>query len=106
MPNPSSVGIISSSGRFHHSEYSLCSAVTGWTACARRSRSRTCVQSQTFLWVPLRVYWVRSVGTERIHCFGAKESCLVRSVPAQLVEVGHLVIRIDCHDDVRWKTSL
>ena len=28
--------MISASGSRHHSEYSLCSAVTGWTACARR----------------------------------------------------------------------
>ena len=31
-----SVGRISSSGSRHHSEYSLWSAVTGWTAWARR----------------------------------------------------------------------
>ena len=36
MPSSSSVGSISCSGSRHHSEYSLCSAVTGWTACARR----------------------------------------------------------------------
>ena len=36
MPSSSSVGRISSSGSRHHSEYSLCSAVTGWTAWARR----------------------------------------------------------------------
>ena len=36
MPSSSSVGRISCSGSRHHSEYSLCSAVTGCTACARR----------------------------------------------------------------------
>ena len=36
IPSSSSVGRISSSGSRHHSEYSLCSAVTGCTACARR----------------------------------------------------------------------
>ena len=36
MPSSSSVGSTSSSGSRHHSEYSLCSAATGWTACARR----------------------------------------------------------------------
>jgi hypothetical protein len=36
MPSSSSVGMISASGLRHQSEYSLCSAVTGWTACARR----------------------------------------------------------------------
>ena len=36
MPNSSSVGNTDSSGSLHHSEYSLCSAVTGCTACARR----------------------------------------------------------------------
>ena len=36
IPSSSSVGSTSSSGLSLHSEYSLCSAVTGWTACARR----------------------------------------------------------------------
>ena len=36
MPSSSSVGRISCSGSRHHSEYSLCSAATGCTACARR----------------------------------------------------------------------
>ena len=36
IPSSSSVGSTSASGSLHHSEYSLCSAVTGWTACARR----------------------------------------------------------------------
>ena len=36
MPSSSSAGSTSSSGSLHQSEYSLCSAVTGWTACARR----------------------------------------------------------------------
>ncbi len=32
VPSSSSVGSSSSSGRRYHSEYSLCTAVTGWTA--------------------------------------------------------------------------
>src|SRR2546425_2368271 len=36
MPSSSRVGSSSSSGRLHHSEYSLCTAVTGCTECARR----------------------------------------------------------------------
>ena len=36
MPSSSSVGRISRSGSRYQSEYSLCTAVTGWTACARR----------------------------------------------------------------------
>ena len=36
MPSSSRVGRTSASGSRHHSEYSLWSAVTGWTACARR----------------------------------------------------------------------
>ena len=36
IPSSWSVGRISCSGSRHHSEYSLCSAVTGCTACARR----------------------------------------------------------------------
>jgi hypothetical protein len=35
-PSSSRAGNTSFSGSLHHSEYSLCSAVTGWTACARR----------------------------------------------------------------------
>ena len=36
MPSSSHAASTSSSGRRHHSEYSLCTAVTGCTACARR----------------------------------------------------------------------
>src|SRR2546421_5845830 len=36
MPSSSRVGSSSSSGRLHHREYSLWTAVTCWTACARR----------------------------------------------------------------------
>jgi len=36
IPSSSRTGITSLSGSLHHSEYSLWSAVTGWTACARR----------------------------------------------------------------------
>jgi hypothetical protein len=36
IPSSSSVGTISTSGSRHHSEYSLCRAMTGWTAWARR----------------------------------------------------------------------
>ena len=36
MPSSSSAGRIASSGSRQNSEYSLCSAVTGWTAWARR----------------------------------------------------------------------
>src|SRR5712691_8817789 len=36
IPSSSSAGNSSASGSRHHSEYSLWSAVTGWTACARR----------------------------------------------------------------------
>ena len=36
MPSSRSVGSTSGSGSRVHSEYSLCTAVTGWTACARR----------------------------------------------------------------------
>ena len=36
IPSSSSVGSNSSSGRLHHNEYSLWTAVTGCTACARR----------------------------------------------------------------------
>jgi hypothetical protein len=36
MPSSRTVGRISSSGSRLQSEYSVCSALTGWTACARR----------------------------------------------------------------------
>ena len=36
MPSSARAGRTSASGRRHHSEYSLCTAVTGWTAWARR----------------------------------------------------------------------
>ncbi|KAG1530533.1 hypothetical protein G6F50_017253 [Rhizopus delemar] len=37
MPSSCRVGSSSRSGSRHHSEYSLCTAVTGCTACARRT---------------------------------------------------------------------
>src|ERR1700739_866618 len=36
IPSSSKAGNTSASGSLHHNEYSLWSAVTGWTACARR----------------------------------------------------------------------
>ena len=36
MPSSAQTGSTSFSGRRHHSEYSLWTAVTAWTACARR----------------------------------------------------------------------
>ena len=36
MPSSRSVGRISASTSRDHSEYSVCTAATGWTACARR----------------------------------------------------------------------
>src|SRR2546422_6233517 len=45
IPSSSRVGSSSSSGRLHHSEYSLCTAVTGCTACARRDRKSTRLNS-------------------------------------------------------------
>jgi hypothetical protein len=43
MPSSSSVGRSSSSGRRHHSEYSLCTAVTGWTAWPAADRLHACL---------------------------------------------------------------
>ena len=40
MPSSSSAGRTSFSGRRHHSEYSLCSAVTGWTRVGAADRLR------------------------------------------------------------------
>ena len=36
MPSSAQVGSTCGSGSRVHSEYSLCTAVTGWTTCARR----------------------------------------------------------------------
>jgi hypothetical protein len=36
MPSSARTAMIPASGSRQNSEYSICSAVTGWTACARR----------------------------------------------------------------------
>ena len=41
MPSSAQAGSTSPSGCRHHSEYSLWTAVTGWTACARRTGELT-----------------------------------------------------------------
>src|SRR5215203_4746563 len=52
MSSSSSSGRISASGSRHHSEYSLWSAVTGCTACARSLNA--CLREPEVLYLPLR----------------------------------------------------
>ena len=56
IQNSSSVGSNSSSWRLHHSEYSLWTAVTGWTACARRIVCTPASESMTISVLKSRVY--------------------------------------------------
>ena len=55
MPSSSSTGSISFSGSRHHREYSLCSAVTGCTACARRIVCTPASDSPKCLTLPSRI---------------------------------------------------
>ncbi len=47
MPSSSNTGRTSASGSRHHSEYSLCRAVTGCTACARRMVPRPASEARS-----------------------------------------------------------
>src|SRR5712691_1351848 len=53
IPSSSSVGITSASGSLHQSEYSLWSAVTGWTACAATDRLHSCFRKAEMLHLAL-----------------------------------------------------
>jgi hypothetical protein len=71
IPSSSSVGRISVSGVRHQSEYSLWSAVTGCTACARRIVSAPASESPKCLTFPC---WIRSrtvPATSSIGTFGS-----------------------------------
>src|SRR6266550_8577897 len=59
MPSSSRVGNSSASGRRHHREYSLCTAVTGWTAWARRIRRAHAVQPVTAVQSEYSLWWRR-----------------------------------------------
>jgi hypothetical protein len=54
-PSSSRVGSNSSSGRLHHSEYSLWTAVTGWAACARRIVCTPASERPKYLTLPSRI---------------------------------------------------
>jgi len=111
MPSSSQTGSTSSSGRRHHSEYSLWTAVTSWTACARRivcapaserpkyltlpSAIRSLTRSGDLLW---RNVGVDPVLVEQIDGFHAKASQGgVRSVLDQLGPAGadRVAVRVD-----------
>ena len=70
MPSSSSVGSTSSSGSRHHSEYSLCSAVTGCTACARRIVCTPASDSPKCLTLPSRISSFTAPATSSIGTFG------------------------------------
>ncbi len=55
MPSSSSVGRTPAPGSRHHSEYSLCSAVTGCTACARRMVCTPASDRPKCLTLPCRI---------------------------------------------------
>src|SRR4051812_37974787 len=55
MPSSSSVGRISRSGSRHHKEYSLCSAVTGCTAWARRTVFAPASDRPKYFTLPSRI---------------------------------------------------
>ena len=81
MPSSSSVGRISASGSRHHSEYSLCSAVTGCTACARRIVSTPASDRPKCLTLPSRIRSFTAPATSSIGTFGI-DAVLVEQVDA------------------------
>ena len=71
IPSSSSVGRISASGSRHHSEYSLCSAATGWTACARRMTGTPASESPKCRTLPSRINSFTAPATSSIGTAGS-----------------------------------
>ena len=71
IPSSSSVGRIASSGSRHQSEYSLCSAVTGWTAWARRMVCTPASESPKCLTLPASISSFTAPATSSIGTFGS-----------------------------------
>ena len=71
IPSSSSVGRISASGSRHHSEYSLWSAVTGWTAWARRIVFAPASERPKCLTLPSRISSFTAPATSSIGTFGS-----------------------------------
>ena len=71
MPSSSSVGRIPASGSRHHSEYSLCSAVTGCTAWARRIVCAPASERPKCLTLPCRIRSLTAPATSSIGTFGS-----------------------------------
>jgi len=71
MPSSSSVGRISASMSRVHSEYSLCSAVTGWAACARRIVPAPASESPKCLTLPSAMSSATAPATSSIGTAGS-----------------------------------
>ena len=71
MPSSSSVGSTSSSGRRHHSEYSLWTAVTGCTACARRIVAAAASDMPKCLTFPSRIRSLTAPATSSMGTSGS-----------------------------------
>ena len=71
IPSSSSVGRIASSGSRHHSEYSLWSAVTGWTAWARRMVCTPASERPKCLTLPAAISSLTAPATSSIGTCGS-----------------------------------
>ena len=80
MPSSSSSGRIASSGSRHQSEYSLWSAVTGWTACARRMVCTPASDRPKCLTLPCWISSFTVPATSSIGTFGSTRCWYRRSI--------------------------
>src|SRR5438045_6058694 len=71
IPSSSSVGNTSACGSLIHSEYSLWTAVTGWTACARRIVCAPASERPKCLTLPSRISSFTVSATFSIGTFGS-----------------------------------
>ncbi len=71
MPRSSQVGSTSASGERHQSEYSLCTAATGWTAWARRIVSAPGSDRPKCLTLPAAISSFTAPATSSIGTFGS-----------------------------------
>ena len=80
MPSSSSTARISCSGRRHQSEYSLCTAATGCTACARRMVSAPGSDSPKCLTLPSSISSFTVPATSSIGTSGSTRCWYSRSI--------------------------
>src|SRR5258708_39438118 len=75
IPSSSKVGSSSASGPRQNREYSLCTAVIGWTACARRIVCTPASDKPKCLTLPSAIRFLTAPATSSIGTSGSTRCC-------------------------------